>query len=310
MQILNVLAPVFLMIAVGAWLQRSRFASPDFFKEANRLTYWLGLPALLFSQLAGSYHEMGGARLMLESTLLATAALGLIAYATAWALRIPGPSTGTFVQASFRGNLAFIGLPVIYSLPDVPLAHGGSMRTATVVIIAPMMVIYNVAGVVVLMLSQHTLGWGMVKPVAKGLATNPPLIATVVGLIFVAEGWTLPLAVDKTFSALGEMALPLGLLGVGASLVTVKLSGNWKRSLGSTALKIFVAPALVWLIGVRMGLSGPELKIVMILMAAPTAIVSYTIAMEMKGDEALASGAIVLSVLASLPALAVIVGAF
>lgn len=310
MQILNVLAPVFLMIAVGAWLEWSKFGSPGFFKEANRLTYWLGLPALLFSQLAGSAHELGGARLMLESTLLATAVLIGVAYAMAAVLRVHGASVGTFVQASFRGNLAFIGLPIIYSLPDLPLAHGGSMRTATVVIIAPMMVIYNVGGVVVLMLSQHTFGWGMVKPVAKGLATNPPLIATVVGLIFVAAGWTLPVAVDKTFSALGEMALPLGLLGVGASLVTVKLAGNWKQSLGSTVVKTMISPALAWGIGLWLGLSGPELKIVMILMATPTAIVSYTVAMEMKGDEALASGAIVLSVFASLPALAVIVGVF
>jgi len=48
----------------------------------------------------------------------------------------------------------------------------------------------------------------------------------------------------------------------------------------------------------------------MILMATPTAVVSYTVALEMKGDEALASGSIVLSVLTSLVTLAVIVGAF
>jgi predicted permease len=48
----------------------------------------------------------------------------------------------------------------------------------------------------------------------------------------------------------------------------------------------------------------------MILMACPAAIVSYTMALEMKGDEAIASGAIVLSVVTSLVTLAVIVGAF
>jgi predicted permease len=48
----------------------------------------------------------------------------------------------------------------------------------------------------------------------------------------------------------------------------------------------------------------------MILMATPTATVSYTVALELKGDETIASGTIVLSVLASLVALAVIVGVF
>ena len=55
MQILNILAPVFLLIALGAVLQKTAFVPADFLKEANRVTYWLGLPALLFTQLAGSF---------------------------------------------------------------------------------------------------------------------------------------------------------------------------------------------------------------------------------------------------------------
>ncbi|MDB6167668.1 MAG: Membrane transport protein [Verrucomicrobia bacterium] len=310
MEILNVLAPVFLMIAIGAVLQASRFASPGFFKEGNRLTYWLGLPALLFSQLAGSFHHPGGAQTMLGVMLLATALSLAVAYGLAWAERVPGKTTGTFVQGCFRGNLAFVGLPVIYSLPDVPLRDGMSMRTAAVLIVAPMMVFYNVAAVVVLLLSQHALGWGMVRPLARQLATNPPLLATVAGLVFIWRGWTLPPAVDKTFGALGEMALPLGLLGVGAALVSVQLAGNWLRSLSCALVKSMLSPLLGWAICRAYGVGPLEQKIVMILMAAPTAIVSYSMALEMKGDETLASGSIVLSVFVSVVSLAAIVGWF
>jgi predicted permease len=49
---------------------------------------------------------------------------------------------------------------------------------------------------------------------------------------------------------------------------------------------------------------------VLILMACPTAIISYTMAIELKGDEALASGVIALSVLTSLVSLAMVVGMF
>ena len=48
----------------------------------------------------------------------------------------------------------------------------------------------------------------------------------------------------------------------------------------------------------------------LILLACPTAIISYTMALELKGDESLASGVIVLSVLTSVVTLAVIVGTF
>jgi malate permease and related proteins len=306
--ILNTLAPVFLLIAVGAALQRSRFVSVNFLKEANRVTYYLGLPALLFSQLAGSFHDLSGARLMLGVMLAATGLSVLAAYAVAALLRVPAGGTGTFVQGAFRGNLAFVGLPVIFSLPDAPLAGGLSVRTAAVLTVAPMMVVYNVAGVVVLLLSQHAMGWRMVRPFVRQLATTPPLLATLAGIGFALAGWTLPAAVDKAFHALGEMALPLGLLGVGGSLVTVKFGDHWHRPLVAALLKTALAPLLGWLVGRQLGLGGLELKVLMILLACPTAIISYTMVLELKGDEALASGTIGLSVLTSLVTLAVIVG--
>jgi predicted permease len=309
-QILNVLAPVFLMIAIGATMQASRFVSANFLKEANRVTYWLGLPALLFSQLAGSFHGAGGASLMCGGMLAATGLVVLAGYVIAGLLRVPGAAAGTFVQGGFRGNLAFVGLPIIYSLPDTPLAWGVSTRTAAILTVAPMMVVYNIAGVIVLLFSQHQLGWRMIRPLAKQLATTPPLLATVAGIVFALAGWPLPPAVDKTFNALGEMALPLGLLGVGGSLVTVKLGGNWRLPLAAALVKTVVSPALGWVVGRWLGLGGLELKMVMIFMACPTAIISYTMVLEMKGDETIASGSIVLSVLTSLVSLAVVVGCF
>jgi predicted permease len=306
MQVLNTLAPVFLLIAVGAGLQRSRFVSADFLKEANRVTYWLGLPALLFSQLVASFHQADGAGVMLGTMFGATCLLVGAGYLVVWLLRVPGTSAGTFVQGAFRGNLAFVGLPIIYSLPDTPMAGGMSVRTAAVVTVAPMMVFYNIAGVVVLLLSQHKLSWKMVWPFVRQLATTPPLVATFAGMGFAIAGWKLPWAVDKTFEALGEMALPLGLLGVGGSLVTARFGTSWPRPLAAALVKTMLSPLLGWAVGHALGLGAFELKLVMILMACPTAVVSYTVALELKGDEALASGAIVLSVLTSLLSLAAV----
>lgn len=310
MQILNILAPVFLLIAVGAVLQKTAFVSPNFLKEANRITYWLGLPALLFSQLAGSFHQGSGAGLMLVVMLLATVVLIFAGYLAAWLLGVPGVAVGTFVQGGFRGNLAFVGLPIVYSLPDAPLFGDMSVRTAAILTVAPMMVFYNVGGVIVLLLSQHRLSWRMILPFLKQLATTPPLVATFAGITFALMGWPLPSAVDKTFAALGEMALPLGLLGVGGSLITVKLGANWPRPLAAALLKTLISPLLGWGVGRALGLEGLGLKLVMILMACPTAVVSYTVALELKGDEAIASGTIVLSVLTSLLTLAAVLAFF
>lgn len=310
MLILNTLAPVFLLIAAGAVLQATKFVSPGFLKEANRVTYWLGLPALLFTQLASSFQHAGSAGVLLTAMLATTGLVILAAYGVALLLRVPAGAVGTFVQGGFRGNLAFVGLPVIFLLPDTPLAGGMSVRTAATLTLAPMLVFYNVAGVVVLLLSQHRLGWGMVKPFLKQLATTPPLLATLAGIAWALAGWTVPPAIDKALTALGEMALPLGLLGVGGSLATVRLADGWKHPLAAALVKTALAPLLGWAVGRALGLGPVELKILMILLACPTAIISYTMVLELKGDEPLAAGVISFSVVTSLLTLALIVGWF
>lgn len=310
MTILNVLAPVFLVIALGAILLRTGFVSSAFLREANRVTYWLGLPALLFSSLATSLHEAGGARPMLFAMLAATFLVVVSAYLLAWLLRSPVASIGTFVQGAFRGNLAYIGLPIVYTLPDVPGATGFSVRASAVVAVAPMIVLYNVLGVAVLLASQHPPNFRMVIPLARQLATTPPLIATLAGIAFALSGLTLPPSVGLAFEWLGQMALPLALLGIGGALVQAygNVLQSWRLPAGAALIKTFLAPVLGYLVGRQFGLRGIELGIVAVFLATPTAAISFTMAAELKGDESLASGAILFSTFLSLISLSVIVG--
>ena len=307
MLVLNALTPVFLIIALGAWLQKSQFVSPTFLREANRVTYWLGLPALIFSQLVSALNQAAGAERLLAAMFLTTTfALGT-GYVVAWLLRVPFAAMGTFVQGAFRGNLAFVGLPIVFALPNVPVLAGLPLHAAAVLAVAPTMVLYNVAAVIVLVLSQHTFGPQMLKPVVKQLATTPPLIATLAGIGFAAMGWTLPHSVAHTMEALGEMALPLGLLGVGGGLVTTKLGTALKAPMGSAVLKGLCGPLFGWAAARVCGLGAVETSLVMLLGAAPTAVVSYTMAVELKGDEKMASATIALSVGTSLVALIAVV---
>lgn len=308
MLVLNALTPVFLIIAAGAWMQKSSFVSAGFLREANRVTYWLGLPALIFSQLVSALSQAAGAERLLAAMFLTTGlALG-VGYVVAWLLRVPGPAMGTFVQGAFRGNLAFVGLPIVFALPNVPVLAGLPLHAAAVLAVAPTMVLYNVAGVIVLVLSQHAFGPRMLWPVFRQLATTPPLLATLAGIGFAAMGWTLPRAVAHTLEALGEMALPLGLLGVGGSLMTTQISAAWKAPVGSAVVKGLAGPLFGWTAARLCGLGAVETSLVMILAAAPTAVVSYTMAVELKGDEKMASATIAMSVVTSLLALIAVVG--
>ncbi|MBI2514401.1 MAG: AEC family transporter [Opitutae bacterium] len=292
------------MIALGAWMQRSEFVSANFLREANRVTYWLGLPALLFSQLVASLHRAAGAEKLLAAMGLVLVAGIVAGYVVAMLLRVPGAAMGTFVQGAFRGNLAFVGLPIVFALPNVPVLDGLPLRSAAILVVAPTMVVYNLGAVVVLVASQHAFGWRAMKPIVKQLAVTPPLLATLAGIGFAVMGWTLPHVIAQTMEALGEMALPLGLLGVGGSLVTARFGAAWRAPVASALVKTIGGPLFAWGAARVVGLGAAETSLLMILAASPTAIVSYTMAVEMKGDEQLASMTIVASVLTSLVALA------
>jgi predicted permease len=308
--ILDTLAPVFLLVALGAWLQRSGFVPAEFLKESNRLTYRVGLPALLFVELAPALPSATGVKPALAALLAATLLVVGCAYLAACVWRLPGSRMGTFVQGAYRGNLVFVGLPIVFALPDAPVAGGLTLHRAAVVVIAPVMLLYNVMAVVVLLAGQHRLRWAMLRPMLKQLAVTPPFVAIVAGLLVAAAGWRVPVPINGALRALGEMTLPLGLLGVGGSLVTIRLSGGWRLPGGAALLKSVVSPAIGWACGRWWGLDPMMLKAVMIFMAAPTAIASYAMALELKGDEQLASGVIATSVFTSLGVLAVIVGCF
>jgi malate permease and related proteins len=244
---------------------------------------------------------------VLSAIGISTILVVVTAYLAVWIMRVPGALAGTLVQGSFRGNLAFVGLPIIFALPDTPIAGGMSVRAAAVVVVGPTLVAYNFLGVIVLLLSQHKLGWAMVKPFVRQLAMTPPLIATVAGIVFAVAGWTLPVPVDKALTALGEMALPLGLLGVGGALMTVETGFFGKASWAAALIKTAISPLIGWAVGSFLRLDPLALKLLLILLATPTAVVSYAVAVELKGDEKIASGAIVLSVLISVASLALVI---
>ena len=307
MVIVDTLAPVFLVIGLGAALQHFQFLPRDFLKDANKLAYWVGLPALLIHDLADSPLAFTAAGSMLAVTIGGCLSAVLIAYGVVRFLKLPPTSVGTFVQGSFRGNLAFMGLPIIAALPDATLPNGISTRAAALLVIGPVMVLYNILGVTVLLLSQHAFGFGVIKPFLKQLMITPPLVASVLGIALAETHTALPGALGFTLKALGEMALPLGMLGIGGALVTSKVGANWRPALVAALIKTAVVPVCGIALARMIGLPAAELRIVLVFLAAPTAIISYPMVVELKGDLSIAAGAIVFSTLISIPILALVV---
>lgn len=317
MYILNTLAPVFLVILLGAALQKFGFLNPQISRQNNRLVYWIAMPCLLFNKTAQA--EVAGDSALRVSVVLLFTAVGctILAYLLARLLRLSGESTGAFVQASFRGNLAYIGLPVvIYALSELAGHNSavGSLNTEqiqslAVLSIAPLVPLYNALAVFVLVTGSKKgkQSWLMV---VRSILTNPLLLACALGLSWGFLKIPMPLALSKTLQTLGQMALPLALLGIGVSLATTKVKGKITVPLIATLMKVVIAPIFGLFLANWLGLSNIERAIALLYLACPTAIASYIMAQQLGGDEVLTSNSIVLSTLLSAVTLAIVLATF
>jgi predicted permease len=242
---------------------------------------------------------------LLAVVIGATLLISLIAWAVAFALRLPAAMHGTFVQSAFRGNLAYIAVPVLASTFSglMPPVAGGAVATSVVVMVLTM-AFYNVFAVLVLQLSRRDgkkmHGWRTVRVIA----TNPLLLSGLLGLLVPLLNVHLPAVLQKTLEMLGGAAIPLALLCIGGSLVMAPLRGRQLSIVMASVLKVVALPLLILLLAQVAGLDGTERRIALVFAACPTAAASFIMAQQMGGDEALASGSIALSTVLSAFSLA------
>lgn len=303
-EVFDLIGPIFLLILLGAGLQRGGFFGPGVVSGLNRLCYWVALPALILGSLARGGDGAGrGAGAwqgeLLGVMMLTTVVVAALGWAVAMAVGVRWQARGTFTQAFFRGNLAFVGLPILLKVP-------GLDPTRVILLLAPMMVLYNVLAVGLLVASRHGVGWAVAKPLVGEWLRNPIIWASVLGGLAYALGWTLPEPLGETVGLVGKMAVPLALVTIGAVLTSLP-TGSWCGAAWvAMAGKAVASPLVGWAAAALWGIEGADRLILLVALACPTAVASYTMAKEMGGDEAMAAQAVVGSTSMSAGVLALI----
>jgi malate permease and related proteins len=338
--VLDTLAPVFLMIVLGMLLRWTRRLSDETFRGMNWLVFWVALPAMLFADVAGidrpATHAAakppaalaatrdGGAvqgrtaaqedyRHQFQIFLMGVAGLAaciLVAYGLVALLKMERHKVGTFVACAFRGNLAFIGLPVVqYAFASLTgsAEQGLIARRDAALALAPLIILYNMLGVIVLLAGQHRMGWRAVGKMAGQIVTNPLILACAAGLVWSAAGLRVPQGAANTLHVLGDVSLPLALLSVGATIATTPLRGQVLYTCLSVAVKNALAPAIGFGAAVLLGIDRREILIGLLLLACPTAVASYVMAEQMKGDGPLAAQIVVVGTLLSIVGFAAVI---
>ena len=306
MFILNSIAPVFLLIALGKLLHKSGYFPDTFFKSLNRLVFWIALPALLISRIGTAEIEIKTvAQIVLLLTLGTLFSLAL-AWGVARGMKLPMQKRGSFIQGSFRSNGAFIGLPlIIYTLGTLdPRAE-----MLGTVVLAPLVILFNVLSVSILLHHSshksstaetlHTFIFQLIK--------NPLIAACAIGLGLNLSGSTLPLFLFRPLDALGNAALPLILISIGSSLGFERLHGAASPSLIAALIKVVAAPAIGFLLAGLLNLDATGRMIAILYLACPAAGTSYVMAEIMGNDGPLAGRIVAISTLLSAITLPIII---
>mgnify|MGYP000046418316 CR=1 FL=1 len=292
MDILQAVLPVFLVIAIGAAARRFRFIGEPFIDTANTLVYYLLLPALLFYKIGTSnFREAFNAPLVIGG-YAATVGTFLAAVFFSRTLGISPAERGSFVQGAFRANLAYVGLPIVLSAAgDIGLRKAG-------ILLGFMVPLLNSLAVVALIL-PHGDGGGRARKNARRigaqLVTNPLILSSFLGIVWSMLKFPLPGLVDNTLEILSSATLPLSLLCLGGSFSFERARSGFRVAALAAGMKTLLLTAIAVALYRWMGLSGQDLRVGVIMMGCPTAVITYVMASQLNGDTDLAGTIIVLS---------------
>lgn len=270
---LNVILPLIIEMAIGFVLRMCNIIDGKTSKVMNRIVFKLFLPAMLFNNLYNAkLSSVFDPKLILFSeisvTLLVIALLILIPL-----IEKDNKNRGVMIQGIFRSNFAIFGIPLATSLSTDNITASAS------VVIASVVITFNVFAVVVLEIFRH--GKPDFKKVVTGIAKNPLIISSLAGFLFMALGIKLPSAINSTVNSLSSVATPLGLIVLGSAINIQAIRTNLKQIITAVAGKLIVVPAIFIALAVLLGFRGGALAILIALFASPTAVSSYAMADEM-----------------------------
>ncbi|MDT8440300.1 MAG: AEC family transporter [Desulfuromonadales bacterium] len=292
--ILNIVLPVFVVIALGWLLRRIGLIDAPFLQMTNQLVYYVCLPLLLFYKIGTADFGINFNGRLVVASIATVAITFLISYAYTVARGYPAAQRGVFSQGSFRGNIAYIGLAIAMN------AYGESGLTRAAILMGFLVPFLNLFAILALLWPHrgNTGQRGMTFWVRQ-FALNPLILASFLGIAWSFFELPIPVLFDRSLKIATGMALPLALLAIGGSFSLEKLRGDLFTASLASGAKLVWMPLLAALLLIGLGVDGMDLAIGVLIAGTPAATANYIMAHQLHGDAELAGGIVMLSTLLS-----------
>lgn len=283
----NVVLPLFLCIALGYCLRLMNMLEETTQKSLNKLCFKVFLPIHVFNSIYTTNISAA-----FNGLLVGLTAGGVLAIFVSMMVFIPriepdNAKRGVMIQAIFRSNYALFGLPVVSSLCGEDKVGPASLIISFIV---PM---FNVLAVICL--ETFRGGKPDVKKMLAGIAKNPLIIGSVLGILANVLNIPIPTGIHKSIIDLGRVATPLALVALGAGFQFRRIRGYTRQLIICITGRLVAAPLLMLTIAALLGLREELLVPVLAVFGSPVATSSYTMAEQMNGDGTLAASLVVLT---------------
>ena len=207
--ILLALAPVALLVALGYGLKHTGFIADAFWPQAERLCYYVLLPALFTHGLASAHLQALPVLPLAGTLIVATVVVAVALVLTRPWMRVDGVAFTSVFQGGVRFN-NYVGVSLAAGLFG---AKGIALAAVCNAAIVP-----TVNLLCVLVFARFGSVRLSGKALARQIVTNPLVVACVLGIAMQIAGVQVPTLIEPAVRSLGVASMPLGLLCVGAAL--------------------------------------------------------------------------------------------
>ena len=290
---INVTMPIFLVMVIGYILKQIGMLNDNFVTVANKFNFKVTLPFMLFKDIAGvDIKAVFDIKYVLFCAIVSTICFWGV-WGTAKFLVRDKTIRGAFVQSSFRGSAAVMGLAFIQNI------YGSSAMGPLMIVSA--VPLYNIFSVIVLTFEANDSTGidkkAKIRQAGINICKNPIILSILAGLIVGLLGIQFPTLVNKTVSNVAQMATPLALITIGAGFEGRKALAKIAPTMASSMIKLVLQPLVFLPVAAWMGFSGEKMIAILIMLASPTTPSCYIMAKSMNNDEVLTASVIVTTTL-------------
>lgn len=269
------LVPVFGLILIGYLFKKISFPSHEFWPLADKLTYFVLMPALLIYTLSKAKFDINSLNLVLVSLLAIFLTMIFLVI-----FNKLSPTNNSSFTSIVQGGIRF-NTYVFLALSSSIFGNEGLILSAIILTFAIPFI--NILCVTVFAIYSQNNKLDFIYLV-KSIVKNPLIIGCFIGGSLNILNISLPISISNIFKILSEAALPLGLLSIGYALVLKDMKNVKKDLFISSFAKFIILPIFIYTLGNLFNLNETMIAVLVLFSLLPTAPSSFILARQLGGD--------------------------